>query len=103
MKISSNDPIIKLISENGLRLEIENNEPKIVPSYIRVDHLTIDRKDIGMFARDPAIYGTDEDNILWRSEINAYALIGEEQVPIVFNVPENMITINHQKVYPDES
>lgn len=102
MRISSNNPIIKALTANGLKLEVENEEIKIVPTHIRVDHLTVDRKEVGMYIRDPAIYGRDEDNILWTGEINAHVLIGDEQVPIVFNNPENMITINHIKVDPDE-
>jgi hypothetical protein len=103
MEISSKDPIIKALTANGLQLKIEDEELKIEPTFIRVDHLTIDRKDIGMYIHDPSTHGTDEDNILWTGEIKAFATIGDEQVPIVFTNPENMITINHNKVYPDES
>lgn len=98
--ISSNDLIVQELAKNGFKLEWSEGELKIIPTVLRVDHLTVKRKHIGMWKRDPAIYGTDEDNIFWRTEIEAFATVNDEQVPIYFSNPESMITMHEERIEP---
>ena len=99
--ISSDDMIVQELAKSGISLEVVDNELRFVPSFIKVDHITLNKKRIGMWIGDPAIKGDGEDNIFWRDELEVFAHVDGKKVPIYFSNPAHMTTINDESIYPD--
>lgn len=99
-KISSDDLLVKALSDAGLSIEYVDGKIILEPVFLKLNHLEINTSRRGMYK---TLVPTEpkEDNIFYINEPPVYYATTEngKQIPVYI---EQGVTHNHKEVHPDD-